>query len=174
MDLLIETCRADQVSPERRALLDAMYQREFGWDRLVYAAPEWYLMGNVGDSPVGRVGMLQRTITVGETSLPVGGITGVVTEPEWRGQGVASRLVRQAVRFLSDELGLQFGNRLFVFLPLPGMSNLHRVEAGTQRAELFEHFRLPNRLLLPGGPWQDHKHGGTNQAELVKLHGSLL
>ena len=109
MDLLIETCRADQVSPERRALLDAMYQREFGWDRLVYAAPEWYLMGNVGDSPVGRVGMLQRTITVGETSLPVGGITGVVTEPEWRGQGVASRLVRQAVRFLSDELGLQFG-----------------------------------------------------------------
>jgi GNAT superfamily N-acetyltransferase len=104
MDLIIETSAADKIPPERWAVLEAMYQREFGWDRLTYAAPQWYVMGIVGDRLIGRVAMLERVISVDGASLRVGGITGVVTEPDFRGQGVATRLVGYAVGFLRDEL----------------------------------------------------------------------
>jgi len=103
IDMVVETLAAERVRPDRTAILDAMYQREFGWDRLVYAVPQWYVMGIVGGKLIGRVGVLKRAISVGGSSLYVGGITGVVTEPDYRMRGVARKLVGHAVRFLRDQ-----------------------------------------------------------------------
>ncbi len=106
--ILVETCQADQISPERRAVLDATHQREFGWDPLTYTRPQWYVMGCIGDQLVSRVAMLERTITVGGVYLRIGGVTGVVTEPGWRRRGIASDLVRCAVRFLAKDHSLPY------------------------------------------------------------------
>jgi GNAT superfamily N-acetyltransferase len=108
MDLLVETSAASCLPPDRAAVLASIYSREFGWDRLVYAAPQWYVMGVVGERVVGRVGVLERVISVDDSPLDVGGITGVVTEPDYRNRGVARRLVACAVLFLRDEHQLPF------------------------------------------------------------------
>ncbi len=98
----MEVLAAGEVGDERAVLFDAIYQREFGWDRLIYAAPQWYLLGTHEGTLIGSVRMLEREITVGGLSLRVGGITGVVTEPSYRRQGVARKLVADAVAFLSE------------------------------------------------------------------------
>jgi GNAT superfamily N-acetyltransferase len=108
MNLLVEILPAAEVPDDSAALLEAIYQREFGWDRLTYAAPHWYLLGTSGETLVGSVRMLERAVAVGEVPLTVGGITSVVTEPDYRHRGVARRLVGDAVAFLRDERGLPF------------------------------------------------------------------
>jgi GNAT superfamily N-acetyltransferase len=51
----------------------------------------------------------QRTILVGGIEIQVGGIGGVLTLPQYRGQGHAERAMRRAVLFIRDELHLPFG-----------------------------------------------------------------
>ena len=106
MDLIIETEAADQLSPQRKAILDAMFQREFGNDPLTYARPQWYVVGILQTRLIACVGVLKRVIEVDGEPLRVGGITGVVTEPEYRGRGIASTLVARAVHFMREELKL--------------------------------------------------------------------
>ena len=103
MDVVAETIAARNLSADTARRLEAIYQREFGWDRLVYATPHWYVVGWVGDELVGRVGVLERVISVNGIPLHVGGITGVVTEPDYRMRGVSRKLVRCGLEFLLDE-----------------------------------------------------------------------
>jgi GNAT superfamily N-acetyltransferase len=103
MELLVDTVPADGLPPDLESVLRAVYQREFGWDRLVYAEPRWYVLGMFEGELIGRVGVLSRTISVGGAPVAVGGITGVVTEPDYRGRGVARTLVAHALAFLRDE-----------------------------------------------------------------------
>ena len=103
MDMLAETFAADSLPDDTAARLRAIWQREFGWDRLVYAAPQWYVVGTFKGALIGRVGIIKRSISVNGTPLEAGGVTGVVTEPDYRRRGVARRLVGHALEFLQDE-----------------------------------------------------------------------
>jgi aminoglycoside 2'-N-acetyltransferase I len=108
MELRVEILSAEQITCQRVALLEAVYEREFGWDRLRYASPQWYLLGMFAGTLIGSVRMLERTVTVNDAPLRVGGMTSVVTEPDYRRRGVARRLVGDAVAFLRDERRLPF------------------------------------------------------------------
>jgi predicted acetyltransferase len=65
-------------------------------------------MGILDGNLVGRIGILQRTISVGQELLPVAGICGVVTISEYRGRGIASALLGESVAFIKRRLGLPF------------------------------------------------------------------
>ena len=108
MKLTIEIKPENDLPPERKAALDQMFQSEFGHDTLIYALPRWHAMGIVEGSLVGRVGILERTISAGEELLQVSGICGVVTAPGYRGRGIASDLLDESVAFVKNRLSLPF------------------------------------------------------------------
>ena len=108
MKLTIEIKPESELSPERKVALDRMFESEFGHHSLIYDLPSWHAMGILDGSLVGRVGILGRTISVGQELLRVGGICGVVTVPEYRGRGVASALLDESVAFIKKRLSLPF------------------------------------------------------------------
>jgi len=107
--LKTEIKMASELSPELANSIQMAADREFRNDPLVYAAPEWYVLGFLEGALTARVGVLQRTITVGPTPLRIGGICSVVTEAENRRRGIACALMGKAASFLKDELRLPFG-----------------------------------------------------------------
>jgi GNAT superfamily N-acetyltransferase len=108
MKLTIEIKPENDLLPERKVALDKMFQSEFGRHTLIYAYPRWHTMGILEGSLVGRVGILERSISVEEELLRVGGICGVVTVPEYRGRGIASALLGESVAFIKNRLSLPF------------------------------------------------------------------
>jgi GNAT superfamily N-acetyltransferase len=108
MKLIVQINPENDLSPERKVALDEMFDREFGRDPLVYADARWYAMGILDGSLVGRVGILQRTISVGQELLRVGGICGVVTVLEYRGRGIAPALLNESVAFVRKRRSLPF------------------------------------------------------------------
>ena len=108
MKLTIQIKSQNDLAPERKIALDEMFNREFGGDPLIYADSRWHAMGILDGSLVGRVGVLQRTISVGQELLPVGGICGVVTVPDYRGRGIATALLDESVAFIKKRLSLPF------------------------------------------------------------------
>jgi GNAT superfamily N-acetyltransferase len=108
MKLIIEVKTENDLSLERKIALNEMYDREFGRDPLIYADAHWYAMGILDGSLVGRVGILQRTISVGQELLRVGGICGVVTVPEYKSRGIATALLNESVGFIKKRLSLPF------------------------------------------------------------------
>lgn len=120
MSLIAEIKSENDLAPERKVAVDEMFNREFGRDSLVYADAHWYAMGVIEGKLAGRVGILQRTISVGQKLLPVGGVCGVVTVPEYRGRGIASVLLDESIAFIKKRLSLPFAlltcnSRLEVF-----------------------------------------------------------
>ncbi len=109
MNLNIEITLASDLPQQTRDLLDEMYQREFSWDKMVYAESQWFVIGTFNKRIIGQVGVLKREISVGENPLWTGGIHGVVTDPEHRCRGVASVLMGRSVDFIRDALNLSFG-----------------------------------------------------------------
>ena len=72
----------------------------------------------------GHVGILKREVTVGDEPVLLGGIGGVVTRPEWQGQGFATAAMRKAVDYLRDELKVEFG---FIFVQAHRVSFYERM-----------------------------------------------
>jgi GNAT superfamily N-acetyltransferase len=58
---------------------------------------------------VGRAGLLERSVLWGGRITPVGGFSSVSTDPDYRGQGVASAAVSSLARFMCEELGANVG-----------------------------------------------------------------
>jgi aminoglycoside 2'-N-acetyltransferase I len=84
------------------------FEEEFGRaDR--WASPDHYAICRVENRMAGRLGILDRQVTVGATVVRVGGIGGVATRPEFRHRGIASAMLTRAAEFMRDNLGLEFG-----------------------------------------------------------------
>jgi GNAT superfamily N-acetyltransferase len=107
--LRIDIKCVNALSPEIARLIQRSYEREFGNDSMIYAEPQWYIFGYLDEGLVTQVGVLQRTITIGQNPLLIGGISFLITEPEHRGRGFASIIMKEAIVFLKNELGLPFG-----------------------------------------------------------------
>jgi len=103
MDVLTRIFLVDTLPPELETQLAAIYRREFSGELLKYAPAEWYVVGFVGHELVGHAGVVKRVIAVGGQTLEVGGMTGVVTEPDHRKRGVARTLIAGGVAFLREE-----------------------------------------------------------------------
>lgn len=101
------------------ALSESERQRLVGWGSDIFGAEQLQLSWRperdchfillVDQQPVSRVGILKHPILVGEQTVLVGGIGGVVTIPQAQGQGYARALLEHVQQFLCDELQVDFG-----------------------------------------------------------------
>jgi GNAT superfamily N-acetyltransferase len=108
-DLRIDINTVNELTPEIAGFIRCAKEREFGDDSMVYAIPQWYVLGFLQDKPVTQVGVLQRTITVNQKPLLIAGVGFLITEPEYRGQGFAAVIIEEAMAFVRNKLGLPFG-----------------------------------------------------------------
>jgi aminoglycoside 2'-N-acetyltransferase I len=116
----IQIKAASQLTPSEQKSLSDLLERVFRDDPhagLSYATTEWNVLVYAGDVLASNVDIVQRAINAGERTVRVGGIGGVATLPEYRGRGLASQAMSAAMKFVKDDLGLDFGVLL---------TNLHR------------------------------------------------
>lgn len=106
--LEIDIYNVNELTPEVTRFIRRTHDREFGNDSMVYAVPHWYFLGRLQDKPVTRLGILQRTISINGKPLLIAGVGFLITEPQYRGKGLAGALMDQAVVFVRDKLGLPF------------------------------------------------------------------
>ena len=105
----IEVKTVNKLSPKLASSIRRRNNREFGDDPMVYADPEWYILGYLSGELMTHVGVLRRTIRVERTPLMIAGVCFLVTEPEKRGRGYASAVMSEAAAFIKNELRLSFG-----------------------------------------------------------------
>ena len=99
---------ADLSSVERKKL-EEWFQEEFDNRPYKWTTPNWYLTAWIDRRTlIGRAGIIERDVFVGQRSIRVGGISGIITRPKWRRHGVASAIIGKAVAFIKDELGAKF------------------------------------------------------------------
>lgn len=108
-DLRIDIKTVNELSPELAGFIRRAQDREFGNNSMVYAIPQWYVLGFLQDEPVAQIGVLQRTVTVCQRPLLIAGVSFLITEPEYRGQGFGTVIIEEAVTFIGNKLGLPFG-----------------------------------------------------------------
>jgi GNAT superfamily N-acetyltransferase len=72
------------------------------------AGAQWYVFGTLDGEHVGRCELVERVILVKGEPLAVGGVTGVVSEPDYRCRGVARGIIARGVEFMRDERRLAF------------------------------------------------------------------
>lgn len=89
--------------------LEAWFADEFGQAPWEWAAPDHYLRVYSGDALAARLGVVERTVSVADASIRVGGVTGVVTCQQWRGQGAARSLLSAACAFFRTQCTVPFG-----------------------------------------------------------------
>jgi predicted N-acetyltransferase YhbS len=80
------------------------------------ARPELRRVARVGGRIVAHVGIIDLTVRIGRARLRMGGLAGVMTDPEHRGRGLASACMRDAVDFMRREgfdVSFLFGIRDF-------------------------------------------------------------
>lgn len=97
------------LSPKMHRELEDWFHREFGLIPLQWDKPRWYALARYENTLVGRIGIVKRKIMAGGSVLWVGGISGVITRPEWRMQGIASMLLNKTAQFLEEVLSTEFG-----------------------------------------------------------------
>lgn len=70
-------------------------------DKYTTAETTWSVMVKADQRVVTHAGVLYRVIQIGETRVPVGAISSVITLPEWRGRGYARAVLAKAAAFVS-------------------------------------------------------------------------
>lgn len=105
-DLDIRINTTNDLGPRIADFIRHAHDREFGDDSMIYAVPEWYMLGHLDGMPVAQIGILPRTITINQKPLLVAGASFLVTEPEYRGRGFATVIMNEAVSFVRDKLEL--------------------------------------------------------------------
>jgi hypothetical protein len=108
-DLKVDIKTVNELTPDLVDFIQRTHDREFGDDSMVYAYPQWYVLGFLRDKPIVQAGILQRTITVNQNPLLIAGVSFLITEPENRGRGCAAIIMSEAVAFIENRLLLPFG-----------------------------------------------------------------
>ena len=101
-------------------LSDAEKQQLFEWGDDIFGAASlnlrWrtktvHFILDIDGLPVSHVGLVKHEIKVGEQTVLVGGVGGVVTLPDWQKHGYARQLIKQAVNVFEQwrvDAGLLF------------------------------------------------------------------
>lgn len=105
----IDINTVNELTPDLAGFVQRAHDREFGADSMIYAMPEWYLLGYFQDEPVTQVGVLQRTITINQKPLLIAGVSFLITEPGNRGRRFANLIMKEAMSFARNILELPFG-----------------------------------------------------------------
>lgn len=101
-----------------QTLSEAERQTLFGWGEDLFSVNVLGLRWRSKDrhfvlyengSPRASASVLRHEARLGDRSVVIGGLGGVITLPEARGRGLARRIVGRATEFLRDDLGASFG-----------------------------------------------------------------
>lgn len=71
--------------------------------------PNYFMLLRAGEDWTTAAAIVERTVLVGGVEVPVGGVTTVMTKPQYRRQGFAAQIMHEAVRFIRDDLAVPFG-----------------------------------------------------------------
>lgn len=74
-----------------------------------WSASQWMALAFINNQLVSQLGMLKREILVGKSVIPVVGVGGVATHPQWQKRGLASQLLKASESFMRDRFKLPFG-----------------------------------------------------------------
>ena len=96
------------VPRSQQAELDDLFKVQFGHTAYQWAPPQWHVLTRVDAALASYLRIFERTISVGEETLRVSGVGGVMTLPEWRQRGLAGIALRRAAEFMRDELRVDF------------------------------------------------------------------
>jgi hypothetical protein len=108
MNPKIEIHSAEALPSERKQELIGWFEKEFGQIPFQWADPDWYVLALSGSRLIGRVGIVQRKVFVSGGLIEIAGISGVVTDIEWRRTGIASDMLQAAAAFVSNQLKINF------------------------------------------------------------------
>jgi aminoglycoside 2'-N-acetyltransferase I len=78
-------------------------------DDIEWADPEWTLLGRLEEQIVSLISIFPREVRVNQQGIPVGGVGGVATHPDYQRRGLAGHLMERTITFLRDELKYPFG-----------------------------------------------------------------
>lgn len=104
MSHTIEIHSAKNIPSERSLELGRWFNKEFGQIPFQWAEPHWYVLALSDSKLIGRVGIIERKVSVNGHLLEIAGISGVITDVEWRGSGVATDMLRSATEFITNQL----------------------------------------------------------------------
>ena len=110
----IEIVNGDEGWRRASRLLEAVWPPEvvatLTWKDVVWARADRRVLNIDGDNDViGHAGIYLRNAVFDARSVKIGGVGGVATQLDCRGQGVASEVMREAVREMRDTHGVDFG-----------------------------------------------------------------
>lgn len=108
MNPIIEILSAKGLSPGRSLELVSWFDKEFGKIPFQWADQDWYVLALFDAGLIGRAGIVQRKVSVGGGLLEIAGISGVITDVEWRRKGIASDMLKAATAFISNQLKINF------------------------------------------------------------------
>jgi GNAT superfamily N-acetyltransferase len=77
-------------------------------DSYSWTPPAWSALVKADQHVVSHAGIIYRVIQVGQVRVPVGGIGGVMTMPEWRSRGYARAVLAAATAFVATQLWAPF------------------------------------------------------------------
>lgn len=122
-----------------RELTDAERQRLFGWGEHIFGIEdanytwrpkELHFILDVDNDPVSHVGLIDHTVSVAGQPVRVAGVGGVATAGDMHGRGYARKTLRHAVKYMCEELKVEFGllfclDRLMPFYARQNWQLLH-------------------------------------------------
>lgn len=128
---------------------------------LFWRPKELHLVGYVEGRPVSKCGLLRHRARVGDQWLPLGGIGGVVTPPQYQGRGYAGDILQEALRCLREDWRRDAA-LLFCRQPLVTFYQKHGWELVTHPVEILQPqgkivapvpaMYYPLRAAWPDGP----------------------
>ena len=108
MNLKIEIHSTKNLSSERSLELASWFDKEFGKIPFQWADPDWYVLALSDTKLIGRVGIVERKVSVNGCLFEIAGISGVITDVEWRGSGVATDMLQNATTFICNQMKVSF------------------------------------------------------------------
>jgi len=141
----VKVRQSPTLTDEERAQLFGWEVDVFGIDAYGYRwqRKEWHVLVEIDHHPVSHVGLLRREASVGEVSIVLGAVGGVVTSKPFQGQGFGTRALTEAVTVLRQEWHVDFGALL---CQEPLMSFYARL--GWHRVDAPVFFAQPNGAVL--------------------------
>jgi len=104
----IVVTRANTLTEPLRQYLEEWFHREFENNSIEHDKPRWYALARFENIFIGRCGILNRKIMVGNHPMRVSGISGLTILPEWRRMGIANLILNQAETFITQELKTEY------------------------------------------------------------------
>jgi predicted acetyltransferase len=108
MNHKIEIHSAKNLSSERSLELGRWFDKEFGKLPFHWAEPNWYVLALFDSKLLGRLGIVERKVSINEYLFDIAGISGVVTGDQWRGSGIATDMLKSAMEFIHNQLNISY------------------------------------------------------------------